>query len=350
MAFCLASCTRPDIGVVEPTPEQPSVKLVKPQLDKIDVVPGATTIEVNAEWTNEGPEITDVGFFVTDQGKLHVKAGLDTKGAKAVAEGLNPSTRYWVQAYATNKAGTSYSEIFDLETTAPALEAVDLGLPSGIKWANLNLGATEMYDSGDYYAWGEVETKYDEGYWSGNYKWWYIDYSIVSSTHTIPEVIIKYDDDMYPTPPDCADGKLVLDSEDDAVRVKMGSKWRMPSWQECRELLQYCTLEWITYNELSRYKIPGAKLIGPNGNTVFIPAAGYVHGKGDNIYHWGESVVVQNTRLANWMIFSCQCCAIVINSGGEIKDDYPEEKFLLSHVPRDCGVPIRPVWDDSIEE
>lgn len=344
MAFCLASCAKPDIGIVGPTPGQPDVKLVKPQLGKIDIVPGATTIEVNAEWINEGPEITDIGFFVTDQGKLHVKEGFDAKGSNAKVESLNPSTRYWVQAYATNIVGTSYSQIFDLDTTAPPLEAVDLGLPSGIKWANLNMGATEMYDSGDYYAWGEIETKEDEGYWQGNYKWWEYAYGR-------PPTVLKYSSTLWGTCKYCCnDDKLVLDPEDDAARVKMGSKWRIPSWQECNELLIYCKLEWITYNEFSQYKMPGAKLTGPNGNSIFIPAAGDVHGVFTNKYDVGEAAKIQTTRLADWMYgCSCsQCIVAIIN--GEIQADYPSENIWVTVTSRDSGVPIRPVWDDSIEE
>ena len=94
-------------------------------------------------------------------------------------------------------------------------EYVDLGLPSGTLWAKYNLGATNEYDAGSYYAWGETETK-DE-YTQNNYKWY------------IPnDPQYRY---YYYT-----NDATTLYLEDDAARVNMKGKWQIPSVEQVQEL------------------------------------------------------------------------------------------------------------------
>ncbi len=133
--------------------------------------------------------------------------------------------------------------------------AVDLGLPSGTLWADRNVGADAPEAYGDYFAWGETEPKsvYD---WS-TYKWC----NGSSSTMT------KYcTSSSYGT----VDNKKVLDLEDDAAYVNMGTQWRMPTEAEQKELFDNCTIECTTLNGVTCYK-----LTGPNGNCIYFPAAGY---------------------------------------------------------------------------
>ena len=134
-------------------------------------------------------------------------------------------------------------------------EYVDLGLPSGIKWATCNVGATKPEEFGGYYAWGETEEKsnYD---WS-TYKW----YNISSFTWTK-----YYTDSDY----DKVDYEKVLDSEDDVAHVKWGGSWRMPTKEDIEELCYVCDWEWTTQNGVN-----GHKVTGPNGNSIFLPAAGF---------------------------------------------------------------------------
>ena len=100
----------------------------------------------------------------------------------------------------------------DWTTDAP-MQMVDLGLSSGTKWANMNLGASTETAYGSYYAWGEVEPK--TVYSNSTYKW----YSGSLSKYC------------------AADGKTVLDAEDDAAWVNMGGSWRMPTKAEIEELV-----------------------------------------------------------------------------------------------------------------
>ena len=148
-------------------------------------------------------------------------------------------------------------EIPDTPVTPPAetqYEAVDLGLPSGIKWATCNVGATKPEEYGGYYAWGETEEK-DDYSWS-TYKW-----CNGSST-----TMTKYcTNSFYGT----IDNKTVLDPEDDVAHVKWGGSWRMPTKAETGELCNNCTWTEIIQNGVNGYKVTG-----PNGNSIFIPAAG----------------------------------------------------------------------------
>lgn len=188
------------------------------------------------------------------------------------------------------------------DNTPSGVEAVDLGLPSGIKWANMNIGATSREDYGDYFAWGETS-----GYKSGKtdfskstYKW----YMSTTTTTTdeygyeISETISGYTkyvskSNTYVNGYNGYDGfyddKYVLDPEDDAAHMNWGGSWRMPTKAECRELLNYCTLTYVSLNGVGGYKVTG-----PNGNHIFMPNAGYrthqLHEANYAGYYWSSSL------------------------------------------------------------
>ena len=134
-------------------------------------------------------------------------------------------------------------------------EYVDLGLPSGLKWATCNVGAIKPEEYGGYYAWGETEEKsnYD---WS-TYKWCNGSYDTQTKYCT---------NSSYGT----VDNKTVLDPEDDVAHVKWGGTWRMPTDEEVKELVKKCNWNWTCINNVYGYKITG-----PSGNNIFLPAAGY---------------------------------------------------------------------------
>ena len=156
-----------------------------------------------------------------------------------------------------------------VEVTDPTLindeaEAIDLGLPSGTLWASCNLGACWPEDCGDYYAWGETTTK-------KNYDW---------STY-------KHCDGTSESAYDL--GENIGLTQYDVANVQWGGMWRMPTDDEFRELLRSCSSEWMQVNGQW-----GREFTGPNGNSIFLPAAGYCSGKDcyDNSeagYYWSES-------------------------------------------------------------
>lgn len=125
---------------------------------------------------------------------------------------------------------------------------VDLGLPSGKKWATCNVGAQSPSEFGDYYSWGEIEPKmiYD----ISTYKWSHIN---------------RYKGDKYNND----DLKTILDMEDDAAYHCYGTSWRIPQYEDYLELIENCTLSWAVL-----YNIGGALLTSKmNGNTIFFPMA-----------------------------------------------------------------------------
>lgn len=164
-------------------------------------------------------------------------------------------------------------------------EYVDLGL--SVKWATCNVGASKPEEYGDYFAWGETEPYYIEGHSQDNpcsnwktgktagydwpsYKWCngsYIQtkYCTNSSWGTV-------------------DNKTVLDLADDAAYVNWGGGWRMPTKEEHDELRTKCTWTWGAQNGVNGYTV-----VGPNGNSLFLPAAGrrydsYLY----NVGSWGD--------------------------------------------------------------
>ena len=134
---------------------------------------------------------------------------------------------------------------------------VDLGLPSGTLWATCNVGANAPEEYGDYFAWGEISPK-DYYAWS-TYKW-------CNGYHT---TMTKYCTNSSYGYNGFTDGKTELDPEDDAAHVNWGPSWRMPTTEQQRELYEKCSSTWTTLNGVS-----GHLFTGPNGNTLFLPAAG----------------------------------------------------------------------------
>lgn len=170
--------------------------------------------------------------------------------------------------------------------------AVDLGLPSGTLWADQNLGANTPEDYGNYYAWGEVESK-------SNYSWENYKYGEEHSlTKYVPQSLASqiglngfYDD------------KSVLEKTDDAAATVLGGKWRTPSYEEWKELSEQCTWTWATVNDIN-----GSYVTGPNGNSIFLPAAGGYNGPtlrfpGFGGAYWTTSYEEENPSSASYFYF-----------------------------------------------
>ena len=149
---------------------------------------------------------------------------------------------------------------------------VDLGLPSGIKWATCNVGADSPEEYGDYYAWGETETK---------------------SEYT-EDNCSTYGEQM---------SDISGNARYDVARKKWGGTWRIPTKAEQQELLDNCEWEWTTQNGVNGYKVTG-----PNGNHIFLPAAGYRYGSsldyaGSYGYYWSSTPYSSSTNGAYLLLF-----------------------------------------------
>ena len=190
-----------------------------------------------------------------------------------------------------------------LPNTHNGHEYVDLGLPSGLKWATCNVGATTPEEYGDYFAWGETSPKdyYD---WS-TYK--YCNADLFSMT--------KYCVDSYLG---TVDNKTSLELTDDAARVNWGGKWRMPTRAEQDELrnTSNCTWTWITQNGVNGYKVTSKV----NGNSIFLPAAGsrgsgYLDYAGTYGYYLSSSLDASNSYSAYVVGFNLNFVNWISSSG-----------------------------------
>ena len=99
------------------------------------------------------------------------------------------------------------------------------------------------------------------------------------------------------------DNKTILDPEDDAAAVNMGGSWRMPTIEEIAELIDECTWTWTTLNGVNGYNVEG-----PNGNSIFLPAAGYrsysdLYGAGSYGNYWSGSLYTNNSGYAYNLYF-----------------------------------------------
>lgn len=146
--------------------------------------------------------------------------------------------------------------------TADESEAgIDLGL--SVRWASCNIGATCPEDYGAFFAWGEVEPKDD-----------YSEATYAYATQSGYELI----------------GTNICGTKYDAARHALGADWRLPTRSEMAELTSKCTWTAQTLNGISGYRVTG-----PNGNSIFLPAAGYQDGTqrkevGTGGFYWSGNV------------------------------------------------------------
>ena len=189
-------------------------------------------------------------------------------------------------------------------------EWVDLGLPSGTLWATCNVGANSPEEYGDYFAWGETFSKdyYD---WT-TYKW----------CNGSMDGITKYSYGSYNIY--FIDFKSELEPEDDVAYVQWGPSWRMPTKAQQDELREHCTWTWTTQNGVNGYLV-----IGPNGNSIFLPVAGNsceelpCNAESGGFY-WSRTLNIEINQVAYFLYFD-------------------SENVRLSCHNRSFGFPVRAV-------
>ena len=277
------------------------------------MLPVVVTSKVSGITTNSavcGGEVTFDGNLVTERGVCWSTSLNPTINNNKTNDGngigtyisnlsnLTDNTTYYVRAYATNEAGTNYGEERSF-TTLPSSgiinghEWVDLGLPSGLKWATCNVGASSPEEYGNYYAWGETETKAE-----------------------------------YTEENSLTDGKQMSDisgnAQYDVATTNWGGSWRMPTREQMEELVEHCEWEWTQVNGVNGYKFTG-----PNGNSIFLPAAGYRNGSslkyaGEIGYYWSSTPDESDSYGAYFLTF---------------RSGYQDVSWFI----RDLGLSVRPV-------
>lgn len=169
-------------------------------------------------------------------------------------------------------------------------EYVDLGL--SVKWASCNVGATTPEGYGDYFEWGEI----------------------------IPMEECAWDDCITL-------GDISGNPQYDAARAIWGGRWRIPTRTECEELLNNCTWTWSVQNGVNGYKITG-----PNGNSIFLPAAGGTeneryYGQGEEGWYWSSTPHEYYSEISDYSI------------------SFNSERYYLNEGDHGDGHTIRPVCD-----
>lgn len=171
-------------------------------------------------------------------------------------------------------------------------EYVDLGL--SVKWATCNVGANSPEEYGDYFAWGETSTK--ETYYKDNCATYGLSISELQSQGYI-------------------DGEGNLTAQYDAATANWGGDWRMPTKDEVNELRNNCTWTWTTQNSVNGYNVEG-----PNGNSIFLPAAGYYSYQsfkdaGTRGFYWTSSDYINDFGIDNYAV-SLTIKSTSYNNGG----------------------------------
>ena len=234
-------------------------------------------------------------------------------------------------------------------TLAPT--PVDLDLPSGVKWAGRNLGASGYGEAGYYFAWGEVipRTEFTEG----SYKW-LAEYPETLSEDYIYTYINKYtcEDQRY-TPRGIwyepwdgtgynfiGDRKYQLDLEDDAAHVLLGGKWRMPTKDEVQEMIDYTDFSYDSYCHVMTSST--------NGNNIKLHYGGRIraernfnHTKPQEEfqvgYYWTSNLYTPASNPSTRTAYIMNCSHLQSGYDASVWSGY-----------RAGGYNIRPVWDDNL--
>lgn len=186
---------------------------------------------------------------------------------------LSAETTYYYKAFVrTDNGNYIYGSTRKFTTEAVGSvksgKVIDLGLPSGTKWASCNVGASAPEDYGDYFAWGETTTK--DSYTDDNSVTYGVSYSTLQSKGII-------------------DSNGNLTAKYDAATANWGKDWHTPTQTQIRELFNNCEWTWSSKDGVNGYLVTGS-----NGNSIFLPAAGYrygtsLHYAGSDGFYWSST-------------------------------------------------------------
>lgn len=231
--------------------------------------------------------------------------------------GLTQNTTYYVKVYVKTDNGRLESSVVSFTTdklnTFPVADAVDLGLPSGVKWASWNMGSSSPMDVPDTkyarYGWGdptgEVHSLYADDY------------------------AISYNSDFKA-------GKVIdiAGTQYDIATKQWGDGWRLPRKADFDELLKYCTFTDGTFTDENGKQYAGIKITGKNNKYILLPAAGFKNSRGNSV---GEG-----SLCTYWMSTNKN------NTSVPVPIIFPSFIDYTSYSgPVYYQVPIRPVYDDG---
>ena len=206
----------------------------------------------------------------------------------------------------------SYVDVLEGDDTVgppEGVEAVDLGLPSGTKWANMNVGATKPEEYGGYYSWGELEEK--SSYSQDNYT--------IPTKRTGDNIWALYGDMAY--------------SQYDVAYMKWGGTWHMPTYVQLKELINNSQSSWTLVNGVYGCKV--TSII--NGKSIFFPAAGF---------RQHSAIKYTGTMVAYWISYKGYYIYCKnegrMQIGSNVGNSNESSGLYLDYYH---GFPVRPVSD-----
>jgi len=190
---------------------------------------------------------------------------------------------------------------------------IDLGLPSGTKWACCNVGATTPEAYGNYYSWGSVKAKTDYSKIWGSDEYY----------HNEDPYHVTYD----------KLGENIAGTDYDAAHVTWKGKWVMPTQEQTEELSKNCNIIWST-RTVKGVDIKGVEVTGPNKAKIFLPANGYYNEMGCNsggqACFWTSTLVIGNDENGAGILDRAVCLSAYLNA-------------KVGSQPRYWGLAVRPV-------
>lgn len=273
------------------------------------VTQGLSLTEIGVCWSKEQNPNAD---------QVHLSTSVWNEPFVCTITDLEPDTKYFIRAYALRGLVYYYGDEKSFKTLED-YEYVDLGLPSGTLWATCNIGAIAPEDSGDVFAWGEIQSREYPNIsgWS-NYKYCQGDYNQLTKYCTSSEFGYNgFTDDL-----------VVLESMDDAASFNWSEEWCIPTKEQWGELIQNTTNEWTTINGVN-----GRLFTSSNGNSLFLPGVGIPIEKEcirDSYpgFYWSSSLYTDNNYESSWKAWS-----LLFNT----------DQIKMINWPRHSASRIRPV-------
>ena len=246
-----------------------------------------------------GHEYKPLKISLPENGIYVITAAADENFANTI---LINQPIVFVKAKPFKENGMEWDEDDELDLECPDdnhPHMIDLGLPSGTMWACCNVGANKPEDYGGYFSWGETAEK--------NIYSWDIYIHSDGSSDTYHDI-----------------GKDIVGTQYDTAMANWGHQWLMPSESQMTELFENCTSAWTTINGVN-----GRIFTGPNGATLFLPAAGYhydnrLYSDGEIGMYWSSTINRYHYYRANRLYFN-------------------ETSNSISYDDRANGLSIRPV-------
>ncbi len=263
------------------------------------VTQGLTLNELGVCWsTSRNPTVEDAHLSTKNWNEPYV----------CTITGLDPGTKYHVRAYALRGLEYYYGDDKSFTTEENSggggglngHNYVDLGLPSGTLWATCNVGANAPEEYGDYFAWGETTPKATYN-WS-TYKYCNGDGWVMRLT--------KYCNNSNYGYNGFTDNLTTLQQVDDAATANWGNGWCMPTYDQWTELYQNTTHVWVVQNGVN-----GRLFTAANGNSLFLPAAGYrwddaLYDAGSGGDYWSSSLYTDDPYYAWGFYFDSGGCSM----------------------------------------